>query len=121
MQNCGPGSVIRYSLGLILVLLCATMPVAAQNTCSTGLDGAHAAEPSTITDEAEAKQHSIDLEGDKVERVSRFVDEKLAAWHVHELVHLELASLPRSEASRSSEERAVNQITGALLGLAQEK
>jgi hypothetical protein len=40
---------------------------------------------------------------------------------VHELVHLELASLPRSEASRSSEERAVNQITEALLGLAREK
>jgi hypothetical protein len=36
---------------------------------------------------------------------------------VHELVHLELASLPRSEASRSSEEHAVNQITGALLRL----
>lgn len=40
---------------------------------------------------------------------------------VHELVHLELASLPRSEASRSSEERAVNQITEALLGLARER
>ena len=36
---------------------------------------------------------------------------------VHELVHLELASLPRSEASRSSEEYAVNQIAAALLGL----
>lgn len=36
---------------------------------------------------------------------------------VHELVHLELASLPRSEASRSSEEHAVNGIAGALLGL----
>ena len=36
---------------------------------------------------------------------------------VHELVHLELASLPRSEASRSSEEHAVNQITDALLRL----
>lgn len=29
---------------------------------------------------------------------------------VHELVHLELASLPRSEASRRSEEHAVNHI-----------
>jgi hypothetical protein len=36
---------------------------------------------------------------------------------VHELVHLELASLPRSEASRSTEEHAVNQIAEALLGL----
>ena len=36
---------------------------------------------------------------------------------VHELVHLELASLPRSEASRSSEEHAVNGIAGALLSL----
>ena len=36
---------------------------------------------------------------------------------VHELVHLELASLPRSEASRSSEEHAVNRIADALLKL----
>ena len=36
---------------------------------------------------------------------------------VHELVHLELSSLPRSEASRSSEEKAVNEIAGALLRL----
>ena len=36
---------------------------------------------------------------------------------VHELVHLELASLPRSEASRSTEEHAVNQIAEALLRL----
>lgn len=34
---------------------------------------------------------------------------------VHELVHLELASLPKSEASRSSEEFAVNRIADALL------
>jgi hypothetical protein len=34
---------------------------------------------------------------------------------VHELVHLELASLPKSEASRSSEEHAVNRIAEALL------
>ena len=34
---------------------------------------------------------------------------------VHELVHLELASLPKSEASRSIEEFAVNRITDALL------
>ena len=38
---------------------------------------------------------------------------------VHELVHLELASLPRSEASRSNEEHAVNQIAEALLRLDQ--
>ena len=37
---------------------------------------------------------------------------------VHELVHLELASLPRSEASRRVEERAVNEIASALLKLA---
>ncbi len=37
---------------------------------------------------------------------------------VHELVHLELASLPRSEASRRVEEHAVNAISSALLKLA---
>lgn len=36
---------------------------------------------------------------------------------VHELIHLKLASLPRSEASRSSEEHAVNGIAEALLFL----
>ncbi len=36
---------------------------------------------------------------------------------VHELVHLKLASLPRSEASRSSEEYAVNGLAEALLAL----
>lgn len=36
---------------------------------------------------------------------------------VHELVHLELASLPHSEASRSTEEQAVNRIAEALLRL----
>ena len=35
---------------------------------------------------------------------------------VHELVHLSLASLPRSEASRSSEEDAVNRLAEALFG-----
>lgn len=40
---------------------------------------------------------------------------------VHELVHLELASLPRSEASRSSEEHAVNRIAEALLRLNRQK
>jgi hypothetical protein len=40
---------------------------------------------------------------------------------VHELVHLELASLPRSEASRSSEEHAVNGIAEALLALDHKK
>jgi hypothetical protein len=34
---------------------------------------------------------------------------------VHELIHLELASLPRSEASRSDEEFAINHLTDALL------
>lgn len=36
---------------------------------------------------------------------------------VHELVHLSLASLPRSEASRSSEEYAVNRLAEALIRL----
>ena len=37
---------------------------------------------------------------------------------VHELVHLQLSSLPRSEASRSAEEHAVNELTRAFLTLA---
>jgi hypothetical protein len=37
---------------------------------------------------------------------------------VHELVHLELASLPRSVESRRVEEHAVNAISSALLKLA---
>jgi hypothetical protein len=36
---------------------------------------------------------------------------------VHELVHLQLSSLPRNEASRSAEEKAVNTLTEALLNL----
>jgi hypothetical protein len=36
---------------------------------------------------------------------------------VHELIHLQLSSLPRSAASRGAEERAVNQLTEALLEL----
>jgi hypothetical protein len=40
---------------------------------------------------------------------------------VHELIHLDLASPPRSEASRSSEEHAVNGIADALLGLDRKK
>jgi hypothetical protein len=40
---------------------------------------------------------------------------------VHELVHLELASLPRSQASRDSEEHAVNGIADALLTLDRQK
>ncbi len=37
---------------------------------------------------------------------------------VHELVHLHLASLPRSDASRRVEEHAVNELAAALLRLA---
>ena len=37
---------------------------------------------------------------------------------VHELVHIKLASLPRSEASRRVEEHAVNELATALLKLA---
>ena len=40
---------------------------------------------------------------------------------VHELIHLELSSLPRSQASRREEEHAVNQITDALLSLDRRK
>ena len=40
---------------------------------------------------------------------------------VHELVHLQLSSLPRSEASRSTEEHTVNEISRALLNLARNK
>jgi hypothetical protein len=40
---------------------------------------------------------------------------------VHELVHLELASLPRSEASRGSEEHAVTAMAAALVGLDKQK
>jgi hypothetical protein len=36
---------------------------------------------------------------------------------VHELVHLHLSSLPRSDATRRNEEYAVNQIARALLNL----
>ncbi len=36
---------------------------------------------------------------------------------VHELLHLVLSSLPRSEASRTDEEHAVNSMTEALLEL----
>jgi hypothetical protein len=36
---------------------------------------------------------------------------------VHELVHLELVSLPRSEASRGDEEHTVNRLADALLRL----
>jgi predicted small lipoprotein YifL len=37
---------------------------------------------------------------------------------VHELVHLQLSSLPRSEASRRAEEHAVNEIAATLIKLA---
>jgi hypothetical protein len=40
---------------------------------------------------------------------------------VHELVHLDLASLPRGQASRSSEELAVEGIAQAMLGLDRKK
>jgi hypothetical protein len=40
---------------------------------------------------------------------------------VHELIHLELSSLPRSDASRREEEYAVNRITEALLKLDRER
>jgi hypothetical protein len=40
---------------------------------------------------------------------------------VHELVHLDLASLPRGQASRGSEERAVSGIADAMLALDRKK
>ena len=39
---------------------------------------------------------------------------------VHELVHLQLASLPRSDASQRDEEQAVNELSNALLKLSKE-
>lgn len=40
---------------------------------------------------------------------------------IHELVHLDLASLPRGQASRGSEERAVSGIADAMLALDRKK
>jgi hypothetical protein len=40
---------------------------------------------------------------------------------VHELIHLDLSSLPRSDASRGDEEHAVNRIAEALLELDRRK
>jgi hypothetical protein len=40
---------------------------------------------------------------------------------VHELVHLDLASRPRGQASRGSEERAVSGIADAMLALDHKK
>ena len=40
---------------------------------------------------------------------------------IHELVHLKLTSLPHSEASRGSEEQAVNGISEALFALEHQK
>jgi hypothetical protein len=40
---------------------------------------------------------------------------------VHELVHLHLASLPHTDASRRPEERAVNELARALIRLAEGK
>jgi hypothetical protein len=40
---------------------------------------------------------------------------------VHELVHLELATLPRGDATRGEEEHAVNRITTALLALSRHR
>jgi hypothetical protein len=40
---------------------------------------------------------------------------------VHELIHIELSSLPRSEASRSDEEHAVNGLARALILLDRQK
>lgn len=40
---------------------------------------------------------------------------------VHELIHIHLSSLPRSEASRRDEELAVNQLAQALLNLDRRK
>jgi hypothetical protein len=40
---------------------------------------------------------------------------------IHELVHLKLTSLPHSEASRGSEEQAVNGVSEALFALEHQK
>ena len=87
--------------------------------------------------------HSRDLKPNTLGSVRWYDDEKVALikvldtsdYHVgcretlkdmeftivHELLHLKLASLPRSEASRSEEEFAVNHIANALLLLDRRK
>lgn len=47
--------------------------------------------------------------------ISTFQDMEFTV--VHELIHLELASLPRNDASRTDEEYAVNHMADALLAL----
>lgn len=203
MGDSGPKSVIWRSRAPICVLLCCALtPVLAQNSsdfhppanasaaissaplaaCEAALDENRSAESSGVGGR-EHPSASCMSEGDRVQFVGRFIEEKLALWQqrlklenwkiavamsrrtdlkpktlggirwdkgkksaamavldpseyrlpfgemladieftiVHELVHLELASLPRSEASRSSEEHAVNQITEALLLLDRQK
>lgn len=55
------------------------------------------------------------LEPDAASPLSRKALEDMEYTVVHELIHLTLSSLPRSEASHPEEERAVNRIASALL------
>ena len=57
------------------------------------------------------------LDAASYQRPFRAMLEDMEFTVVHELIHLQLSSLPRSEASRSDEEHAVNRITDALLKL----
>jgi hypothetical protein len=54
-------------------------------------------------------------------RPYRLALQEIEATLVHELVHLELASLPRTDGSRGEEETAVEHIAQALLSAEQER
>ncbi len=79
-------------------------------------------EPKTLgnihwdSDLKSATIHVLSPEDYKLAHDAMLADMELTI--VHELVHLELASLPRSDASRRVEEHAVNAISTALLKLA---
>lgn len=79
-------------------------------------------EPKTLgnvhwdTDLKSATISVLSPEGYKLPQQAMLADMEVTI--VHELVHLELASLPRSDASSRTEEHAVVAITTALLKLA---
>ena len=57
------------------------------------------------------------LRTDESQPPSRSALMEMECTVVHELIHLELASLPKSDATRSDEESAVNNIAQALMDL----
>jgi hypothetical protein len=63
----------------------------------------------------DAEIHVLAPEDYKLSTAAMLADMEFTV--VHELVHLQLSSLPRSEASRGAEEHVVNQLTQALLDL----